>query len=68
MVSGLDIAALASTLKSQEVALEVATRLTAMAKDVMEDQGTSLVRLIESTKVMELSVHPHLGSNLDVQG
>ncbi|NLL47211.1 MAG: putative motility protein [Firmicutes bacterium] len=64
----MDVAALASTLKSQEIALEVGTRLTAMAKDVMEDQGASLVRLMESTKVMELSVNPHLGSNLDVRG
>lgn len=62
----MDIAALASALKAQEIGLEVGTRLTAMAKDVMEDQGASLVRLIESTKAMELSVHPHLGSNLDV--
>ena len=64
----VDVAALASTLKSQEIALEVGTRLTAMAKDVMEDQGASLVRLMESTKVMELSANPHLGSNLDVRG
>ncbi len=64
----MDIAALASALKAQEIGIEVGARLTSMAKDVLEDQGASLVKLIESTKVMELSVHPHLGSNLDVTG
>jgi len=64
----MDIVALASALKAQEIGLEVSSRVTAMAKDVMEDQGASLVKLLESTKAMELSVHPHLGSKLDVRG
>ena len=48
--------------------LEVGTRVAGMAKDVLEDQGAALIKLLDSTKMMELSVQPHLGSILDVRG
>ncbi|NLL42347.1 MAG: putative motility protein [Firmicutes bacterium] len=63
----MNIASLASSLKAQEIRLAVGTRLAGMAKDVMEEQGADLLKLIESAKQMELSVNPHLGSLLDVE-
>jgi hypothetical protein len=62
----MNIASLASSLKAQEIGLEVGARLTGMAKDVMEDQGDALLKLMDSASAMELSVNPHLGSLLDV--
>jgi len=39
-----------------------------MAKDALEEQGAALAKLLESTKLMELSAQPHLGSIVDVWG
>lgn len=64
----MNIASVASSLKAQQISLEIGTRLVGMAKDAVEIQGESLVKLLNSVKELELSVNPHLGSNLDVQG
>ncbi|MDI9485978.1 MAG: YjfB family protein [Bacillota bacterium] len=63
----MNIASLASSLKAQELQLAVGTRLVGMAKDAMEVQAGDLLKLLESAKVLELSVNPHLGSILDVE-
>ncbi|MCK9525170.1 MAG: YjfB family protein [Limnochordia bacterium] len=62
----MNIASLASSLKAQEIGLEVGARLMGMAKDVVEDQGDALLKLMDSVHAMELSANPHLGSLLDV--
>lgn len=64
----MNVATLATSLKAQELGLEVGIRMMGMAKDALEDQGDALAKLMESTKVLELSVNPHLGSKLDVSG
>lgn len=64
----MNVATLATSLKAQELGLEVGIRMIGMAQDALEDQGDALAKLMESTKVLELSVNPHLGSNLDVSG
>jgi hypothetical protein len=64
----MDIAALATALSTHQLSLEVGIRVAGMAKDVLEDQGAALIKLLDSTKMMELSVQPHLGSILDVRG
>lgn len=63
----MNIASLASSLKAQELQLAVGTRLVGMAKNAMEVQAGDLLKLLESAKVLELSVNPHLGSILDVE-
>jgi len=62
------IAALASALKQQQLGLEVGTRLLKTATDSFEDQGDALVKLLESTKAIELELNPHLGSTIDIRG
>lgn len=62
-----NIAAVASSLKQQQIGLEIGARLMRTVKDAAEDQGEALLKLLESTKVAELSVNPDLGSNVDVR-
>lgn len=62
-----NIAAVASSLKQQQIGLEIGARLMRTVKDAAEDQGEALLKLLESTKVAELSVNPELGSNVDVR-
>jgi hypothetical protein len=64
MVRVMDIAAVASALSEQRLRLEVGTRVAVMAKAVMEDQASALVKLLESAKAVE----SHLGSIFDVYG
>lgn len=64
MVTG--IASLATSLKQQQLSLEVGARLFNMAKENAQMQGEALLQLLESTKIDELAVNPHLGANLDV--
>ena len=63
----MDIAAVATSLKQHELELEVGTRLAKTAKDAMEAEGAALLELLDSVKMMELSVNPNLGSLLDVK-
>lgn len=62
----MNMATVASSLKAQQIGLEVGTRMKGMAKDLIEGQGDAVLKLMESVKVMELAANPHLGSNLDV--
>lgn len=62
------ISSLASSLKKYEIGAEVSARLMKTAKDAVEDQGEALMKLLDSTKMIELSVNPELGSNIDIRG
>ena len=62
------ISSLASSLKQYEIGVEVSARLMKTAKDAVEDQGEALMKLLDSTKMIELSVNPELGSNIDIRG
>lgn len=62
------IAALASTLKQNQVGIEVGVGLLKTVKNAAEDQGNALVKLIDSTQTAELMVNPDLGSNIDLRG
>lgn len=64
----INIATMASSLKAQQIGLEVGARMMGMAKDMIEGQGDAVLKLMESVKAIELAVNPHLGSNLDVSG
>ena len=62
------ISSLASSLKQYEIGVEVSARLMKTAKDAVEDQGEALMKVLDSTKMIELSVNPELGSNIDIRG
>lgn len=62
------ISSSAGSLKQYAIGLEISARLMKTAKDAVEDQGEGLMKLLESVKMIELSVNPDLGSNIDIRG
>jgi len=63
----MDIAALSMGLSQMKIAQQVSISAMKMAMDVAEAQAANLVKVLESNaKMMELSVQPHLGANLDI--
>lgn len=63
------IATLATNLKQQELGLAVGTKLMKTAMDSVDANAENLDKLMaQSAKALELSVQPHLGSQLDVMG
>lgn len=62
------IASTATSLSQYRLGLEVGARLAKSAKDAIEAEGAAILELLESTKIMELALDPHLGSLLDVKG
>lgn len=61
------IASLATTLSQHQLAVDVGAKLLSTAQDAVEEQGEALVKLLESAKMAELQVNPHLGSMIDVR-
>ncbi|MEE1071605.1 MAG: YjfB family protein [Cellulosilyticum sp.] len=59
----MDIASLSMSLSAQELSTAVGLAITKLNMDTLEQSGT---QLIENMKAMELSVNPHLGSQLDL--
>lgn len=63
----LDIAGLSIVMNQQALKTEVDTRVTKMALDQAKLQSDALLKMLEeTTKVLELSVEPHLGSLIDI--
>ncbi|HHY91165.1 MAG TPA: putative motility protein [Clostridiales bacterium] len=63
----MDIAALSMGLSQMKIAQQVSISAMKMAMDVAEVQAANLVKVLETNaKMMELSVQPHLGANLDI--
>ncbi|MBQ1273788.1 MAG: YjfB family protein [Cellulosilyticum sp.] len=59
----MDIASLSMSLSAQELSTAVGLAITKLNMDTLEQSGN---QLIENMKAMELSVNPHLGSQLDL--
>lgn len=57
----MDIAALATVQQMHAVRGEVAIGVASKVKDMMEANGANLVRM------MEQSITPHIGKNIDVR-
>lgn len=57
----MDIAALSMGLSQMKLANEVGTSVLKMAMDIAQPQMEGI------TQMMELSVNPHVGSNLDLK-
>jgi hypothetical protein len=64
----MDIAALSVNLTQMKVAQQVSVSVMKLAMDSAQSQSNDLVRLMAANaQIMEQSVNPHLGANLDVQ-
>lgn len=60
----MDIAALSTALAQCDVKNSVSIAILDKTIEMSEDLGTGLVNMIDNS--MELSVNPHIGSNIDV--
>lgn len=64
----MDIAALSMGLSQMKVAQEASISVMKMAMDTGKTQMNDMVQMVQqNTKMMEQSVTPHLGSNLDIK-
>jgi len=63
----MDIAALSMGLNQMKVAQQASISIMKMAMDAGKTQMSDMVQMVEqNTKMMEQSVNPHLGSNIDI--
>ena len=62
-VKYMDIVSLSMALSAQELSSQVSMAVTKLNMDQMEQSGAALV---EDMKAMELSVNPHIGSQIDL--
>lgn len=57
----MDIAALASSMKTYGLAQQISVAVTKLGMNVAEQTSDAIVQM------MEQSVNPHLGGNLDIR-
>ncbi|HBT17623.1 MAG TPA: putative motility protein [Firmicutes bacterium] len=63
----MDIAAMSTRISQTNLREQVSIAVLKMAMDGTQSQAEDLVQILEeSVKAMELSVQPHLGSNIDL--
>lgn len=63
----MDIAALSMNLSQMKVAQEASVSVLKMAMDSMKGQSFDLTQMLEvNTKMMEQSVNPYIGGNIDI--
>ena len=63
----MDIAALSMDISQMKVAEEASASVLKMAMDNMKGQSVDLAKMLEvNTKIMEQSVNPHIGGNIDI--
>ncbi|MEW9124846.1 MAG: YjfB family protein [Thermotaleaceae bacterium] len=63
----MDIAALSMSLSQMKVAQQASISVMKLAMDAGQTQMNDMVPMVqENTKMMEQSVNPHLGKNLDI--
>lgn len=60
----MDIAALSTALAQSDVMNSVSIVILDKTLEMSQDLGTGLVNMLDNS--MELSVNPHIGSNIDV--
>lgn len=58
----MDIAALSMALSQMNVRQEASVLVTKKAKDQVETNGASVVKMLEQ------SVQPHIGGSIDIKG
>jgi hypothetical protein len=64
----MDIAAMSTMLSQAKVQQQASISVMKMAMDTGKTQMNDMVQMVQqNTKMMEQSVTPHLGSNLDIK-
>ncbi len=64
----MDIAALSMNLSQMKVAQEASVSVLKMAMNSMKGQSIDLTDMLKvNTKIMEQSVNPHIGKNIDIK-
>lgn len=64
----MDIAALSTSLSQMKVAQEASTSVMKMAMDSGQASMEKLTEMLDvNTKIMEQSINPHVGANLDIK-
>lgn len=63
----MDIPAMSIGLSQGKVKQEVQMSVLKMVMDTAKGQAADMAKLMESTKAIELSVAPHLGSGIDIR-
>ena len=64
----MDIAALSMGLSQMKVAQQASLSVMKMAMDTAKTQATDLTQMLQvNTKIMEQSVAPHIGGNIDIK-
>lgn len=64
----MDIAAMSTIISQAKTAHQASFSVMKMAMNTSEVKMNDMVQMIqENTKIMEISVQPHLGQNIDIQ-
>ena len=64
----MDIPALSISLNQMKGQLQASTSIMKMAMTTAKDQSIGLLKMLETnTKLMEQSVNPHIGGNVDIK-
>lgn len=64
----MDIAALSTGLSQMKIAQEASVSIMKMAMDTAKVQAIDLTQILEAnTKIMEQSINPHIGGNIDIR-
>lgn len=64
----MDIPALSISLNQMKVQIQASTSIMKMAMTTAKDQSIGLLKMLETnTKLMEQSVNPHIGGNVDIK-
>ncbi|MDK2804615.1 MAG: hypothetical protein PWR23_1623 [Peptostreptococcaceae bacterium] len=63
----MDIAALSIGLSQMKVAQQASISVMKMAMDSVKGQAVDMAKMLQAnTKMMEQSVNPHIGGNIDI--
>lgn len=63
----MDISSLSTSLSQMKVSQEIGVSVLKMAMDTGQSQINDILQVLEAnTKIMEQSITPHLGGNIDI--
>ena len=64
----MDIPSLSIAMNQCKLRQEVGVSVMKMAMESMKTQGVDLAKMLETTtQIMEQSVNPHIGKNIDIR-
>lgn len=64
----MDIAAMSTMLSQSSIQQQASLSVLKLSMDSAKVQAVNMAEMLQqSTKAMEMSVHPHLGGNVDIK-